>query len=262
MAAAMNEHRPTLRVIKILETLANAQSSGLTLSEIAHAIEQPANSLLPYVKTLCSNEYVSMDPRTMCYRLGPKCLSLSAGFQDTSDVYATVHHEMEKAAKEAEEICQVGILDGADVFYVAKVDAPQALRLVSSVGKRVPATCTALGKCFLCEFSKEQIEALYPQGLPALTDYSITNLDELMRQLKKVRDGDFAQDMDESLLHLRCFALPIRVNDRIDSAISISTPDFRLTRAKEDLVKRLLLQARDRIERQFSFLGRGLSSPG
>lgn len=252
-------HRPTRRVLEILELLSTAPSPGLTLTEIARRMSSPANSLLPFVKTLCAKGYVNFNPASMSYMLGAKCLLFSAGFVNTSDVYSIVHEALETAARECQEICQAGILEGADVFYIAKVDSPQALRIVSSVGKHVPAPCTALGKALLCDKTRAEIEALYPEGLPVLTEFSITDMDHFMKQLETVRQGGFATDIDESLKHLRCFALPVRVNGRIDCAVSISTPDFRLTHEKEKLVKGLLIEAQDRLAKRFAYLGRGLA---
>ena len=252
-------HRPTLRVLKILEILSETPAEGLTLSELAHQMSTPASSLLPFAKTLATEGYLTMSESTMRYSLGYRCLSFSAAFMSTSDAYSVLKKEMEAATEACEEICQAGILRGGNVFYVAKEDAPQALRLVSSVGKLVPATATAIGKALLCDHSREQICALYPTGLPTLTDFSITDIDVIMRQLYEIKSGGFARDVDESLLHLRCFALPIRVNGRIDCAISISTPSFRMNSEKEEHVKKLLSQARDHIEKKFSYLNRGIS---
>lgn len=70
---------------------------------------------------------------------------------------------MKAIVNQCAEICQFGILEHSDVLYLAKVDSPEPIRLSSSIGKRLPAYCTSLGKALLCEFSKEELQELYPE---------------------------------------------------------------------------------------------------
>lgn len=250
-------HRPTSRVLDLLETLAGTEN-GLTLTELSRAIDAPASSLIPFVRTLLARGYVALNKRDMTYSLGAKNLMLSSGFTAGSDVYALAQDEMRKLVERCSETCQLGILEGSNVFYIGKVDSPEPLRLVSSVGKSIPACCTAIGKALLCDFSKEAVAALYPSGLPSLTPASLRSLDELYDQVVRVRSGGFATDVEEAMEHLRCFALPIRLHGRIDSAISVSTPTFRLDAEKTALVQQCLIETRDKIERHLEQAGHGL----
>lgn len=250
-------HRPTTRVLDLLETLAEAEN-GLTLTELSRGIGAPASSLLPFVRTLLARGYVTLDKRHMTYALGAKNLMLSTGFMAGSDVYALAQEEMRRLVERCSETCQLGILEGSRVFYIGKVDSPEPLRLVSSVGKRIPACCTTIGKTLLCDLSEEAVAALYPSGLPMLTSNSLCSLDALYAQLREVRSGGFATDEEEAMEHLRCFALPIRLHGRIDSAISVSTPTFRLDAEKTALVQRCLTETRDSIQQSLEQADHGL----
>lgn len=48
----MKLHNPTLRVIEVIETVAENQS-GLSLSQISSKINCPKSTLMPILKTLC-----------------------------------------------------------------------------------------------------------------------------------------------------------------------------------------------------------------
>ena len=250
-------HRPTSRVLDILETLALSERS-MTLTELARAIDAPASSIMPFVRTLRAKGYVDMDPAGMTYSLGPKNLMLSAGYTASSDVYSQVLGEMQRVVDMCAETCQLGILDGNSVFYIGKIDSTEPLCLVSRVGKNLPASCTAIGKALMCDLNKEAIQDLYPDGLPSLTSSSLQDMDELYAQVLQVREGDFAMDVDESLEHLRCFALPMRFDGRVDAAVSVSTPDFRLNAEKKALVQQCLRQAQKAIEEHLRNAGHGL----
>ena len=59
------------------------------------------------------------------------------------------------------------------------------------------------------------------------------DMDEFCGQLARIHMGEFALDVDESHEHLRCFALPIRLDGQVDAAVSVSMPAFRLDEDKE-----------------------------
>ncbi len=252
------EHRPTSRVLDILETLA-ANRDGLTLSQLSRTLNIPVGSLHTFVRTLYARGYVACSSRGGVYTIGHKTLQLAAAFAD-DDIYSLTLQEMRHIVDECSEICQLGILDGGNVFYIAKVESEEPLRLVSKVGVSVPACCTALGKCLLSERSREEIMALYPDGMPTLTAHSIRDIDVFCAQLAGVRAGDFARDVSEGHEHLNCFALPIRLNGRIDAAVSVTLPDFRLNGEKEALVRDALSRGRAAIEEHLRSAGRGFSS--
>lgn len=231
----------------------------MTLTELSRALSSPASSLTPFVKTMLSRGYLELNPHTMRYGLSPKCLMFSAGFANSSDSYAFVLDVIRETGLTCAETCQIGILQGGNVLYVGKVDSPEPLRLVSSVGKNVPATCTAIGKALLCQHSRNDLLALYPDGLPRLTAASITDLDAICVQLGEIEKGGYATEANESLEFLRCFALPIRVGGRIDSAVSISIPEFRLSEEKRETILECLRSAQLKIEGHFRQISRGLA---
>jgi IclR family KDG regulon transcriptional repressor len=88
-----------------------------------------------------------------------------------------------------DETVQVAVLDGTDVVYVAKVDSTHPVRMVSAVGRRLPAHCTGLGKMLLSELSAEALDARYPRDreLPGMTPDSITSPARLRAHLAEVR---------------------------------------------------------------------------
>lgn len=250
-------HRPTSRVLDILETLAQ-RDGGLTLTELSRSVDAPASSLTPFLRTLCARGYLDCNRKNMVYTLGARTLLLSAAFA-TTDIYSLTMQEMQRVVDRCSETCQLGIREGSNVFYIAKIDSPEPLRLVSSVGKSLPASCTAIGKALLCDCTRQEVESLYPDGLPALTPSSIRDMDEFCGQLARIHMGEFALDVDESHEHLRCFALPIRLDGQVDAAVSVSMPAFRLDEDKERLVRACLLTARNAVERHLSSAGHGFS---
>ena len=103
--------------------------------------------------------------------------------------------------------------------------------MISYVGKRAPLHCTALGKVLLAHLSTEgRKKTLGGKVLRRLTENTITDEEELEKELGKVRKQGFALDREENEKDVRCIAAPIRnYQGKVIAAISISSPIFRLS---------------------------------
>ena len=240
------QHRATTRVLDILESV-SASGNGLTLTELALALGAPKSSLFPIVHTLEQRRYLRQDLGSGKYTMGPSALTLGASFAAERG-WKPIVQVMKNIVAQCQETCQLGILDRGDVLYVEKVDSPQAIRMISWVGKRLPANATAIGKALLSGLNNDELRALYADGLPQLTEKTVTDLDTLLSQLDLVRAGGFATECEESTPQLACWALPLRRRQRVFSALSVSVPLFRYQEEKVNQVCQCLLDARTEIE--------------
>lgn len=253
-----HDHRPTSRVVEILESLASLPE-GLTLTEIAVAVNAPKSSIFPFVHTLQRRNFIECEKSTGKYRLALGAFALASGYLETHSLYRLVMAEMRQIVGECSEVCQLGVLRGGDVLYIGKVDSPEAIRLVSHVGKRLPASCTGIGKALLSGYDEEKLHELYGDALPVLSLASVTSFSELAAQLEAIRNGEPAVDLGEAHEHIRCLALPLYFNGRVDSAVSVSTPHFRFTKEKKKCVLASLYRAKAAIEKHMADLGEGLA---
>ncbi|AOT69283.1 IclR family transcriptional regulator [Geosporobacter ferrireducens] len=246
-------HRPTERVLNILELLA-AHPEGLTLTGIAEAIKAPKSTIFPIIQTMLDRRFIFLDKPTLKYTVGIASFCVGASYSSNKNVLEFINNEIKYIVSEIEETCQMGILDRGSVLYISKVDPDKKIdiRLISHVGKRLPAYCTALGKALLYQFDLEDLKLLYPEGLKAYTKNTITNLEILAQQLNQVKEDNIAQEVEEVTEHLRCLAVPLSNNGETVAALSISIPTFRATEEKLNLAKSLLLSAKKKIETYFA----------
>lgn len=245
-----NEHRPTSRVLDILEVLASAKQ-GRTLTEIAAAIGAPKSSILPVVRTLCQRRFIALNRQSFRYTVSINAFVVGTSYLEHMDVLSLVKSEMRRIVDASSETCQMGTLVGGDVLYLIKIDSPEPIRLVSFVGKRLPAYCTALGKALLSNHSLDDLRLIYPDGLRAMTPRTITDVTALHSALRRIRETNIAADVEEITSDLQCLAVPLRKDGQVMAAISVSTPNFRAAPEKMDLIRRLLLNAQAKLERTF-----------
>ncbi|MDU1912463.1 IclR family transcriptional regulator [Fusobacterium sp.] len=247
---AKTEHRPTARVLNILELLA-ANQEGLTLTEIAEAIDAPKSSILPLIHTMAQRKFIFFDVHTYKYSIGIGSFCVGSAYTSNMNALQFIKSEMKYIVKKTNEICQMGIFDRGKVLYVAKVDSDDPIRIISYVGKRLPAYCTALGKALLCQKNIKELKELYPDGLKKYTSNTITDFEVLADQLKEIRQTMIATENGEVNEQSDCISVPLFKENDILAAISVSVPSFRMTEEKTELIKSMLLETKTKIETFF-----------
>lgn len=238
-------HQPTNRVIDILEALAE-NPDGYTQTQLADKINAKKSTLTPILKTLCLRGFVKRERRTNCYKLGLSLYLFSESFYKHDSVFNFAVSQMKEVVDKCAEICQLGILSGNEVLYIAKVDSKEPIRLMSHIGTRLPVIQTALGKALICDYDKEQVIQVFQSHK---LDDAPEQIEDFLVQLAEIRRGGVAKDLGEINEHLLCYALPIRYNGKVNCALSVSLPTFRLNNDKERLIIQSLWFAKEQIEK-------------
>lgn len=203
----------------------------LSAPEITDRLELPRTTVHELIGTLVERAYlVPVGGQPARFRLGMRLFQLGASFADQLDLAREAQDVAHEVAAACDETVHVAVLDGADVVYIAKVDSTHPVRMVSAVGRRLPAHCTAVGKVLLSGLTPEALDARYPRGreLPAMTPNSITTRSRLRTELVGVRESGLAYDRCESNDAVQCVAAPVYDHDgRMVAAMSVSAPSIR-----------------------------------
>ena len=179
-----NQHRPTERVLDILELL-STNPDGMTLTQLSRALNAPKSSIMPLVHTMTSRKFIYQHKDTSRYCMGIAAYSVGSSYTNTKNALEFIQSEMKYIVSQSNETCQLGIQVRSNLLYIAKEDSAEPLRLVSYVGKQIPLYCTAIGRALLAQKTKDEIRALYPDGLTAFTKNTITDWEELFRELEQ-----------------------------------------------------------------------------
>ena len=217
------------RALDVLELFLTTPE--LSAPEITERLGLPRTTVHELVTTLADRGYLTMvAAQTVRYRLGLPLFLLGSSFAERLDLTAEAQQVATQTAAECDETVHVALLEGTDVVYIAKVDSTHPVRMVSAVGRRLPAHCTAVGKMLLSGLTAEALDARYPRDrrLSAMTPHSLNSPTKLRTQLTRIRRDGVAYDDCESNDAVHCVAAP--VHDRsgaMVAAMSISTPNIR-----------------------------------
>jgi IclR family transcriptional regulator, KDG regulon repressor len=227
---AMGRAVPAVRrALDILELFLDEER--LSAPEVAARLGLPRTTVHELLGTLVERSYLApAGGQPVRYRLGMRPFQLGAAFAQHLDLAREAQQAATEVAAACDETVHVAVLDGTDVVYIAKVDSTHPVRMVSAVGRRLPAHCTGVGKALLSGLDPEALDARYPRGraLPAMTPRSITSASRLRACLAEVRERGLAYDDRESNDAVHCVAAPVRDHtDVMVAAMSISVPSIR-----------------------------------
>ena len=133
------------------------------------------------------------------------------------------------------ETAQLCSLVGPNVVYLAKVNGNHSFYVPSTVGGRNPAYCTGVGKAILANLLpsalEEYMQGLVKEPMKRFTKRTITNREDLKRELGRIKIRGYSVDDEEMSEGLRCIGAPIRnFTGHVIAGISIAGPSVRVTK--------------------------------
>ncbi|MHB1568631.1 MAG: IclR family transcriptional regulator domain-containing protein [Solirubrobacteraceae bacterium] len=212
----MNEERP--RSADFVQSLArgltvirafDAEHRELGLSEVARLSGLTRAAARRFLLTLTALGYVQFDGGR--FSLTPRVLELGYSYLSSLTLPEVAQPHMEALVARVNESSSISVLDGTEVVYVARVPTRRIMSITLSVGTRLPAYATSMGRVLLAGLADDDLqERLDRIELHPLSSHTITDRARLMLALERVRSQGWAavdQELEEGL---RSLAVPIR----------------------------------------------------
>ncbi|HIT75352.1 MAG TPA: IclR family transcriptional regulator [Candidatus Avipropionibacterium avicola] len=211
------------RVCDLLDTL-RAAPEPLTLTGVAERIDLPKSSTLRYLSALEARRYVMRSGDT--YQLGPAFQPLHDEYFDRVREAALAH--LIHLRDHFGETVNLGALTGDEVTHVEVVESNQSVRLAASRGDRSPLHSTAMGKVLAATMDPAHLESWLQRTHPRITEHTVTEPDDLRRELATVSEQGYGFDDCENQPDGRCVAIGLP-GLAVPMALSVSAPSSRLT---------------------------------
>jgi DNA-binding IclR family transcriptional regulator len=249
-ARVKNDRAPAVesvdRALRMLQELA-AHGSGATLEDLATAAVLPKSSAHRTLAALRERGFATQQADGR-YLAGPELLRVAFEFYDRIDLRVALHPVLVRLNREVNETIHLGVLDGADVVYLDKLEPTHPIALTSRVGGRNPAYCTGVGKALLAwtHPTEEAILAWVAEHGPleVRTSTTITEPGAIAKEMARIRSDGYARDMEESEQGVRCLAAPLFLGGAAPrAAVSIAAPRERLSAARMRSLAPILLRA-------------------
>ena len=216
------------RALTVVEFVAGRDSASFT--EILEGLSLPRSSAHGLLNTLCAAGWLDHNSANKQYSLGLRAWQvgqLYTGHQTLANVAKPV---MDRLSASLGETVQLALLDGVENVYIAISQAPGGMRLGSSVGMRLLAHATGIGKALLSMLEPEEAERrLESVALPRLTEKTVTDTGALKSLVTQAKAAGFALDDEEYLEGCRCVAVPLtsKAGGGMYAALSVTMPTAR-----------------------------------
>jgi IclR family transcriptional regulator, KDG regulon repressor len=230
MAGPLREVPAVGRAVDLLDLFLDGKGPR-SVPEITAELRLPRSTAYELVQTLVARKCLRpVDGDGHRYDLGLHLFELGSAYADSIDLTDQGQQVAREVVARCDETVHVATLDGTDVVYFVKADSSQAVRMVSAVGKRLPAHCTAVGKVMLAGLDDDEVVARYADTgeWVRMTPNTIPSLAELLASLALIRQQGLAFDDCESNIDVRCVAAPVRdATGSVVAGLSISVPVHR-----------------------------------
>lgn len=220
----------TLRSIQVLETFA-ASEDPLSLDELARATGLAKPTALRFLRLLESARLLVREPGAKRYAVGDRLNTLAWTVLRNARFRAERHSILQRLVQELGETCNVAMLEGRELVYLDRVETLSPLRLNLTPGSRVPLHCTSGGKLFLSRLPRSRWQRLLgSEPLARPTVNTLTDPDDLERELAQIRRQGWSADREEMLVGIICLAVPVLAgNGELLASLALQAPLARMT---------------------------------
>lgn len=242
------------RALDILELL-SAEKEGLGVTEIGNRLGLHKSTVHRILASMAERGYIEKNQINGNYKIGFKLVELSSIYLSHVELKTEARPYLWELASRLNMTTHLAILDGIDAIYIEKVDIASSIRLYSQIGRRIPVYCSALGKSLLSGLTDKDLTIVLSKCvLKKYTANTIVDLDELIKQIKRVRLQGWSIDDEEHDEGIRCVASPIfDYRGKVIAALSISGTVAVLPREKDEEMGELISSTALKISRRLGY---------
>ena len=202
-----------------------AERRRMSLTEMGEAVGVTRSAVFRIAYTLERLGFLAHDPRTRTYALGPEVLRLGYGYLASRDLVEVAQPVLAALRDRTGWSAHLGVLEGREVAYLARLPTRGSLSSVVQVGTRLPAHATTMGRVLLAALPAERLQSLYAgAALPGFGPGTPTTLPALLAQAGRDRAAGFVAHVAGFEAGVASVAAPVRdVAGATVAAINLST---------------------------------------
>lgn len=213
-----------LRAAAILNVISKHPETYPRMSDVARETGIPHSSVTNILAALVETGMVRRSGSG--FSIGPAVVEFASVFLQSDDPVQRFREFVPSLDALSGETAQLGTLDKGDVLFLARHDGTQPIALTSAIGRRLPASSTAIGKAMLARLGPNELEATLQEPLPQLTARSHRRLASLTEDLANIRERGYAIDDEEAAPNVVCLAVAVDTPER-HPRYAVSTTLFK-----------------------------------
>ncbi len=217
------------RSLALLAVLAH-EGQPTSLADLVHELGLPKGTVHRMCGQLMESGFIARDVDENRFVVGPALRKLALDTLNHGSLRGLRHAVLNDLVTQVGETCNFTTLDGSEVLYLDRVEAPWPWRLTLDVGAHVPLHCTASGKLFLALMDdKPRAALLSTLRLERMTEHTIVTPDALQAECARIAERGYSFDREEFVAGLIALAVPVRdASGQLRAAMAIHGPTARM----------------------------------
>ena len=213
---------------RAFDVLATLGDGPLGVTEVAERAKLPKSTAARLLATLAGEGAVEQVPEDTAWRLGPRLVTLAAGFSLARSLAAIARPTLVELAEASGEAAGLGIPDGDLVHYVDQVDTPNPVLVRDWTGARAPLHAVSSGQVLLAFRSPVVIERYLERPMERFTDRTQTDPDAVRERLREIRRHGYTWAVEEFDPDISSVAAPIAdASGEVIAAVHLHGPSYR-----------------------------------
>ena len=219
------------RGLRVIETF-EGHTDGQSVSDVARRTGLSRAAVRRSLMTLQILGYA--ESNGAIYRITTRALRLGFSYLSSASLPALAQPVIERITELVHESSSVSVLDGNEIVYIARSTSKRVMSVGLSVGSRLPAYCTSMGRILLAALADEVLSAYLKRvEVKALTPKTITDKELLREIVVRIRSDKFAITDEELEMGLRSIAVPVfSRSGRAIAAMNIGVHAARVSAAE------------------------------
>lgn len=231
----------------------------LGIADIADELGMSRSTTHRYVITLVALGYLEQGASRK-YRLGLRVTDLGMSALNSTGLREHSRPYLEELRQRTSYTVNLAVLDGPEILYVDRARSfrrgQSKIDLGLSLGSRLPAYCTSMGKLLLAYLPEhEQRNLLADMKLAKRAPNTITSKKGLRSELEHVREESFAVNDEELVSGLHSISAPVRSESReVVAAVNMAAHSSMIS--LDEMVEHLgphLVSTADRISARLGY---------
>jgi IclR family pca regulon transcriptional regulator len=228
--------------LSVIEAFGEA-NPRLSISDVSKITGLERATARRCLLTLAELGYAHYDGKF--FTLSSRILRLGHSYLSATPLPRIVQPFLDRLSEATGESASVSVLDGNDVVYVARASQRRVMSINLGPGSRLPAYCASMGRVLLAALPEQQaLDILKTCDLKSNTPHTLTSINDLMDEFRRVREQGYALIDQELEIGLRSIAVPLfDTRGTIPAALNIGAQ--AATTSIDEMTERYLPKMRE-----------------
>ncbi len=200
----------------------------LGITEICTLLDLNKSNVHSIISTFEAYGYVKKNRSNNKYYLHSSILRLAGVLNRSRPQKEEITKLVRMIADETGETVYYGIRNGNSILYLEYVSSTSLVVPKQVIGVTAPLYCTSTGKALLAEMDERDVDDILSEGMPPLTDHTITTPEKMKLELDAIRVRGYSIDNMEHEYGVKGVGMTVHdMEHNPVAAISVSGPSLR-----------------------------------